>query len=408
MSSLESIRSMKTPCRPCPVCGAVQVEILRHQPFVLPEGHLLPSAFDVVCCEGCGFCYADTPAGQADYDRYYAEFSKYADDRTSTGGGGSVEDARRLQEFAAQLAATLHDHPQASVLDIGCSNGGLLQALQTSGFQDLTGVDPSPVCVANALSRPGLRAHVGTLTNLPDTLGQYDLVVLSHVLEHVMDLGRIIAPLARLLTVEGRLYVEVPDAMRYTDFVTAPFQDFNVEHINHFDLAALERLFAAHGFVLEASGQKDLPTAQGLSYPAVYVYFRAGTSADERPLPFNSALRGALVAYIAKSQQLMDLIEEKVAPLATPGAGPIIVWGTGQLAMKLLGETSLRHAKIAAFVDGNPVNQGKMLRGAPILAPSQVAHLPLYPVLISTQLHQQAILGVLRNELSLTNSTILL
>ncbi|GCA86292.1 hypothetical protein MiHa_04283 [Microcystis aeruginosa NIES-2522] len=42
-------------------------------------------------------------------------------------------------------------------------------------------------------------------------------------------------------------------------------------------------------------------------------------------------------------------------------AADVIVWGTGQLAMKLLAETSLAKANIVAFVDGNPINQGSVI-----------------------------------------------
>jgi SAM-dependent methyltransferase len=398
--------AVKTLCRPCPVCAGRRGEVLRHQPFALPIGHPLPADFDVVCCQTCGFCFADTAARQADYDRYYADFSKYADLATSTGGGGSAEDAQRLRECAAHLASALDHRFQASVLDIGCGNGGLLQELQTWGFRDLTGVDPSPFCVANTAARPGLRALAGTLTNLPVELGRYDLVILSHVLEHVADLRSLIAPLRRLLTPAGRLYVEVPDAMRYTQFVTSPFQDFNVEHINHFSLASLARLFSAHGFALAAGGPRDLPAAQGLSYPAIYGFFRPAAARPELPADFG--LRTELCAYVARSEQLMAAIERKVSPLAEPEAGPVIVWGTGQLAFKLLAETSLRQARIAAFIDGNPINQGKTLLGVPVLAPAQLPELPPHPVLIATQLHQEKILETLRGELGLSNPVITL
>jgi hypothetical protein len=278
--------------------------------------------------------------------------------------------------------------------------------LQAYGFQHLTGVDPSPACVANAARRPGLQVWEGTLTALPPGLDRYDLIVLSHVLEHVADLRGVLAPLARLLNPHGRLYVEVPDAMRYTEFLTAPFQEFNVEHINHFSLSSLRRLFAGHGFGSAGGGQKDLPAAQGLSYPAVYGFFRCQETAAEQPPDF--ALRTELRAYIAKSAELMRAIECKISPLAAPAAGPVIVWGTGQLALKLLVETSLRDAQIAAFVDANPINQGQTLRGVPVLAPTRLGELPRYPVLIATQLHQESILAMLRGELGLDNPVVTL
>src|SRR5438132_5327996 len=112
----------KNALRSCPICGNSEVERLYHQKFVLPEGHVLPDAYDVVWCPVCGFAYADTPASQKDYDRYYAGFSKYEDNRTSTGGGASEWDSRRLRETAAAVASLVPDR-QARIIDLGCANG---------------------------------------------------------------------------------------------------------------------------------------------------------------------------------------------------------------------------------------------------------------------------------------------
>ena len=399
----------KSACRPCPVCGETRVGLLRHQPFEMPAGHILPAAYDVVSCGQCGFCYADTAASQTDYDRYYAQFSKYEDNRTSTGGGGTGLDAVRLRGLAGQMAAVLPADHRAAILDIGCANGGLLAELRKLGFRDLLGIDPSAACVANTAAQPGLRALAGSLTALPPGLGRYDLIVLSHVLEHVADLRGVLASVTGLLAEGGRLYIETPDASRYTECLTAPFQEFNVEHINHFDLAAFGNLLGREAFVLESGGQKTFETAPGIDYPAVFGFFRLA-SGEDGPLALNAnfTLRDALLEYIARSQAIMDGIEAKLRPLAAPGAPPIIVWGTGQLTSKLLAETSLGRAHIAAFVDGNPINQDKFLRGLPVLAPERLRTLPPHPVLIATLLHQQAILAVLRDELGLENPTVVL
>jgi hypothetical protein len=84
----------------------------------------------------------------------------------------------------------------------------------------------------------------------------------------------------------------------------------------------------------------------------------------------------------------------------------VIVWGTGQLVLKLLAETSLAKAQIAAFVDSNPINKGRMLRGVPILAPEQIRNSP-YPIVVTTILHQQEIAEQIRR-MGLPNKIVLL
>src|SRR6476469_7696463 len=161
--------NFKTAGRPCPICSNAKVEVLHHQTFLLPEGHLLPKAYDVVYCPDCGFAYADSSASQKVYDAYYAGFSKYEDNRTSTGGGGSEWDSRRLRETAAAIAAIVLEK-QARIVDLGCANGGLLGALKALGFLNLIGIDPSPACVANTVEGLGIPARVGSLRELPQDI----------------------------------------------------------------------------------------------------------------------------------------------------------------------------------------------------------------------------------------------
>ena len=101
----------------------------------------------------------------------------------------------------------------------------------------------------------------------------------------------------------------------------------------------------------------------------------------------------------------MDAIETKLQ-LVLAESPQVIVWGTGQLAMKLLAETSLAKAQIVAFVDGNPINQGKMLRNVPILSPEQIRGMS-QPIVVTTTLHQQEIADEIYS-MALSNKVILL
>jgi uncharacterized Zn finger protein len=78
----------KKSIRKCPICQEENGEILHTQKFVLPEGHPLSNGYDILCCDRCGFVYADTTVSQKDYDIFYAKLSKYEDKKTATGGGG--------------------------------------------------------------------------------------------------------------------------------------------------------------------------------------------------------------------------------------------------------------------------------------------------------------------------------
>ncbi len=370
--------------RPCPICKVDKVELLHSQRFELPKGHPLSNGYDVVVCLQCGFVFADTLVLQTDYDKFYAEHSKYEDIKTGTGGVEDPFDWKRQQETARQITDFLQN-PMANILDVGCANGGMLKALKEFGYDALCGIDPSPVCVENT-SRLGIEAYQGSLFQ-PFHPNAYDCVILSHTLEHVEDVRGALNWIQGRLKHDGTIFLETPDASRYVDFNYAPLQDFNTEHINHFSLACLENLMGLQGFELSQGGAKTLQTSPQTQYPAVYGFWKQ--TGTHRMVVEDTELRKKIEQYIQQSKAIMDRIESRLQAVLV-NSPQIIVWGTGQLAMKLLVETSLAHADILAFVDNNPINQGRILRNIPIISPSQVSELNA-PILITTLLHHHAI-----------------
>jgi ubiquinone/menaquinone biosynthesis C-methylase UbiE len=387
--------------RPCPQCAGTAVQTLHDGRFVLPVGHPLEPVVRVVACDRCGFCFNDTRSTREDYDRYYREISKYADPRLSSGSGSSTEDNRRLAETAG-LIREFAGATGGSILDIGCGAGGLLDSLAALGFTALVGMDPAPACAAE-VTRRGHRGVVGTLDDHP--LGgdrAFDGIVLSHVLEHVRDVPAALVSVRRLLAADGWLYVEVPDAARYSECLIAPYQDFNLEHINHFSAGSLRNLLAAHGWSVACEATKTLDLGHGRGYPAVYAFARPAALADAEP---DLTARHALAAYVTASARKMQAIEPILA--SELQAGPIVVWGVGQFTMRLLGETSLGGAAIAAFVDSNPIHHGRTLAGRPILAPAELhGHVTAAtPIVIGSLVNLESIEAAIRG-LGLANPVV--
>lgn len=390
--------------RACPISGDREILVLHRQRFILPEGHLLPNQYDVVWSPRAGFAYADTPATQETYDNYYATQSKYDDVATSTGAGGSPCDVARLRQTAADLARAIPGR-ETRIVDVGCAGGGLLAALQDQGFHALTGIDPSAACVRTVQSRYGIAAQTGGLFTLPSAVRGAEAIVLSHVLEHVVDLRQALCAVSAVLAPGGYVHVEVPDAARYKDFVLSPFQDFNVEHINHFSRISLENLFRTVGFATVAAVARTCESSPGCPYPVLGITFRRADPVQDG-LQTDEAFCEALLAYVVRSREALAPWDAVIAPLSAART-PLVVWGTGQLTLKLLADTALREAAIVAFVDGNPVNQGRTLAGRPVLAPSELPGLGHRgPILVATRLHAAAIARTIRDELGLTNPLI--
>ena len=387
------------PHRGCGVCGAAGRTLCHHQRFIVPDGYPLPSEYGVVVCHRCGFVYADPAATQRDYDYFYCEWSKYDDSATATGSGVSSYDAARLAIAARDIARAVPSR-SASILDAGCATGGLLTALRDQGFTAVAGLDPSPRCAAACRER-GFEAYVGSIASAPAHMPKFDCVVFSHVLEHVYDIPAFFAAARSVLAPGGYLYLETPDATRYDDYLYAPFQEFNTEHINNFSKCALENATRRFGFKPVLVEQKLIQTAEETLYPAVFGVFRdQGEIAEERAVVRDRELSSAIDSYIQHSAEQMEQINQHLAKQLTD-TPQVILWGAGQLAMKLLALPCFAKLTIRALVDNNPILKGKTFAGAPVVGHQDIAGTH-EPIIIATLLHDDEISAQVR-QLGLSN-----
>lgn len=99
--------------------------------------------------------------------------------------------------------------PAGSLLDVGCGVGLLLDAAADAGWS-VTGVEP----VADSARQAADRGHDVRATTLGESglpEGQYDVVVLSHVVEHMPRATEFLADVSRWARPGGHVLVEVPN-----------------------------------------------------------------------------------------------------------------------------------------------------------------------------------------------------
>ena len=107
----------------------------------------------------------------------------------------------------AFLDSALAGTKTSTVLEIGCAAGQNLIHFHEQGKR-VVGYDLGPAGLAFG---KGLGLDLRPGTHRVVTGGPYDLIVLSHVMEHFNDPVGAVAAIATHLSPEGRFYIEVPD-----------------------------------------------------------------------------------------------------------------------------------------------------------------------------------------------------
>ena len=230
--------------RPCPVCFSKDPKHIFTQRFGKNNVISVMESYDVVICRKCGLVYADNIPSQEEFNNYYAVMSKYEFDH---------KDGIVAQDYITQYTKIVDfiiphiSSSDARILDIGCSTGALLSVFKNKGYHNLLGLDPSASCVRVVSELYDIQAVAGDISSFCGE-GTYDLIILSAVLEHLMDFEYSMKKMRSLLSDKGLLFIEVPDVERFHEFISAPFQQFSVEHINYFSKDSITNLLAAYSF----------------------------------------------------------------------------------------------------------------------------------------------------------------
>jgi SAM-dependent methyltransferase len=325
----------------------------------------LGDGYDVVVCTQCGAAYADGIPSQSELNRYYAERSKYT--YSHLGGRESKWDFDRFNVTAAQIKSSITSK-EAKILDIGCATGGLLSVFRDLGYQNIHGIDPSEVCARTAKSLYGIDVKAATFDDIKNWDERFDVILMVGVLEHLAEVGGAIRSAATLLRPGGILYCAVPDIEGQADCPSAPYQQFSFEHLNFFSSVSLDNAFHVNGLRNLASWRWTTEWREGFLEPIVAALFERGSTAEAE---FDRKTRPSILRYIQCSAKREQEIRNTVEALSD-SQEPIIVWGAGTLARRLLATTPMARANIMAFVDSDHRLHGQLIAGKVILAPDQL------------------------------------
>ncbi|MEI9919947.1 MAG: class I SAM-dependent methyltransferase [Bacteroidota bacterium] len=94
------------------------------------------------------------------------------------------------------------------VLEIGCGMGGILIPFKLAGMQ-VTGIDLGPEFISLG-NKFDLNLYVKSVDDLLKESTEYDLIILSHVIEHIPDLNNFLGKVKTLLTPAGKIFIAVP------------------------------------------------------------------------------------------------------------------------------------------------------------------------------------------------------
>ena len=151
------------------------------------------------------------------------------------------------------------------VLEVGCGTGATIAVLRSRGCE-VVGVDIAPAAVEEA-RRVLDAAHAldAEEEDLPYEPGYFDLLILHHVLEHMVNPWEALRRLVSYVRRDGYVIVGVPNIAHYRvlarlilhdQFVHEPYGVLDWTHLRYFTRSSLETTLLGAGLsIVECRGQ---------------------------------------------------------------------------------------------------------------------------------------------------------
>ena len=335
----------------CPICDTPGVGDWEME-FLVPDGWTNPTLNKILMCPGCGFIFYDNDKTQADYDVYYAE--RYGFD-----GNLHVEaNLLRLDDMAALVTSI------AKKNDLIVDFGGGREMYLTNKLNELGFAKARTVEVGD---------------EMPTDI---DVLVSSHVFEHIYDLRRIVGDLVNTLAPDGKMVIEVPDEWQETVLPNpVPILDYHQKHVNHFAPFMLDFLMGTFGLQRTYQHSEALDWYYGAFYRAVY----------ERDVArkIYTRSRRMIGAAVAEKLELLDKVK-----------GPVVVWGCGDFCLHMLAKVKL---DVVYYVDRDPAFRGATIGGVPVRENVNSDH----TIVVMAQNQKSGILHCIEQE-GITNEVIVI
>ena len=353
-----------TTCHVCGASGLVRLE-QKGKPFRLVSSDVQPveGTADYSICSRCLTVQKMvTPGWHALAEHIYAN---YDINHQSQGAEPTIFDSAKgsgprslmlLRNFLdiVDLAA------EGRLLDFGCSNGNLLKSFHSlRPAWRLSGAELVDQWKEMVLALPGVEAFYSGQNVVFDGKfdGKFDVISLSHVLEHIADPVPFLRAISRHLTADGRILLAMPNLpQNSSDLIIA-------DHCSHFDQSSFAHVARAAGLHIEllsaAMLPKELVVVLSPSRPPT------GTEPEtpQRADAWERAREHCQFCF-----KLLDDVRRTARTCSTEGR-PFGVMGSSIAALWTMLELD---GRVQFFVDEDKNRVGHQLQGLPIIDPMQV------------------------------------
>ena len=242
----------------CHICGSSSFET--H--IVSKDFSVSKEDFTIVKCKGCNFHFTNPRPSDKELAKYYISDHYISHNNTSKNLFEKTYQLVRKITIRTKYNLVSDFFKSGRILDIGCGTGDFLHKCNKKNW-NTKGIEPSAVARKQAVENHNL--DVEESTDLRKLNGEFDIITMWHVLEHVTELNNTVSEIRKLLSADGKAIIAVPNLESFDSYYYKKFwaaYDLPI-HLYHFSKTSITKLFEKHGFSLRKT--------KGMKFDSFYV-----------------------------------------------------------------------------------------------------------------------------------------
>jgi SAM-dependent methyltransferase len=247
---------------------------------------------------------------------------------------------------------------RGSALEIGCATAFGLSIFKSKGW-DVLGLDPSKKAVEIAKKLYDIEVVEALFDVSLFRNRKFDLIILSHVLEHIISPDDLIRDLIEILEPNGLVYIEVPNMLK----PEVQMGWFTFEHLNYFTPTALTNLMGVSSFELSKMKLFDGSMDIQPFYPVISALYKAKEKGGEYTIVNDiekslKAVREYIMSTNEEGRKINDKIESVLKKFRP---SKVALWAAGIHTSQLLSLTRLSETSVGHIFDNDLKKHGQEL-----------------------------------------------
>jgi 2-polyprenyl-3-methyl-5-hydroxy-6-metoxy-1,4-benzoquinol methylase len=174
------------------------------------DRHSLPQR--VVLCKKCGLMFSNPSLTEESFQYFYSTdlYRNLYEESDYIEKANKLLNNEHCKYLYDDLSPLLNGNKNLNILEFGCGGGWNLIHFFKAGY-DVVGYDLSPKLTQVGRSF-GLDLREGTISDIE---GEYDIIIMNHVIEHFTDLLCSMQSVIKHLKPGGLVYIGVPNIDNY-------------------------------------------------------------------------------------------------------------------------------------------------------------------------------------------------